>query len=347
MNKYRREVTIEILVGLFMFTVLIALGVFTIVLSQDNFFKESYVYEFVFPEVGGLRRGDNVFLRGMNVGRVKQTQLEEENVRVFAKLDDPLTLRRGYKIEIVQSSMLGGKFLQIYEGDRGAPKISENVTILGSAPIDVMQEMGEAVSGLQKMIDAVGKGEGTLGMLLKDDTMYRNMLEISMELKQISDRIERGEGTLGKLLVTDDGKLFEDAQEAMKNLREVSDALTNGKGVFGQLLAEENAQLVGDMRVMMENLREISQSIADGEGSLGKWVSNDDSTYEDLRASLDAIREISERINRGEGTMGKLIGDDKLYDEVVLLIEDVRATVDDLREMSPITSFGSVLFGAF
>jgi phospholipid/cholesterol/gamma-HCH transport system substrate-binding protein len=80
---------------------------------------------------------------------------------------------------------------------------------------------------------------------------------------------------------------------------------------------------------------------------LGKWVSNDDSTYEDLRASLDAIREISERINRGEGTMGKLIGDDKLYDEVVLLIEDVRATVDDLREMSPITSFGSVLFGAF
>jgi hypothetical protein len=28
-------------------------------------------------------------------------------------------------------------------------------------------------------------------------------------------------------------------------------------------------------------------------------------------------------------------------------IEDVRAAIDDLREASPITSFGSVLFGAF
>ena len=61
MNKYRREVTIEIIVGLFMFTVLIALGIFTIVLSRENMLKKSYPYEFIFSEVSGLREGDNVF----------------------------------------------------------------------------------------------------------------------------------------------------------------------------------------------------------------------------------------------------------------------------------------------
>ena len=51
MNKFRREITIEILVGLFMFTVLIALGIFTIVLSRENFLRDAYSYEFVFTEV--------------------------------------------------------------------------------------------------------------------------------------------------------------------------------------------------------------------------------------------------------------------------------------------------------
>ena len=63
MNKYRREVTIEIMVGLFMFIVLIALGIFTIVLSQENLLKKTYAYEFVFSEIGGLREGDNVAMQ--------------------------------------------------------------------------------------------------------------------------------------------------------------------------------------------------------------------------------------------------------------------------------------------
>jgi len=59
------------------------------------------------------------------------------------------------------------------------------------------------------------------------------------------------------------------------------------------------------------------------------------------------VRSIAESIDAGEGTLGKLVRDAKLYDETTSLVEDVRAAVDDLREASPITSFGSVIFGAF
>ena len=47
MNKYRREVTTEIIVGLFMFIVLIALGIFTIVLSHENLLKKSLGEEII------------------------------------------------------------------------------------------------------------------------------------------------------------------------------------------------------------------------------------------------------------------------------------------------------------
>ena len=309
MNKYGREVSIEILVGLFMFTVLIALGVFTIVLSRDNFFKTSHQYEFVFNEVSGLREGDNVYLRGMNIGRVKQTMLEENRVHVYVTLDVPITLRRGYEIEVVSASMLGGKYLKIYEGPEAASPMGDNVTILGSAPVDVIEELGSAVEGLQAMIDAVNKGQGTLGKLLTDDTIYNNIVDVSENLKAMGQRIEKGEGTVGKLLKDD--AVYEDVHAITSNFREISDRLVAG------------------------------------EGTLGKLMSPDSGVYDDLSATLVAVRSITESISEGEGTLGLLVRDAKLYDETTLLIEDLRAAIDDLREASPITSFGSVLFGAF
>jgi phospholipid/cholesterol/gamma-HCH transport system substrate-binding protein len=311
MNKYRREVTIEILVGLFMFAVLCALGVFTIVLSQDNLLQKTYSYEFVFPEIGGLREGDNVFLRGMDIGRVKQTDLQDGHVRVYVTLDVPVRLRRGYSIDVVDSSLLGGKHLKIYEGPEEAPEVGENITILGSKPVQMIEEINRAMAELQQSINSVNAGQGTLGKLLKDETVYNNLTQISEDLKQLMSRVKQGEGTVGRLLAADDGQMYEDG------------------------------------KAFLANLRTISQNLADGKGTLGQLMSGEDAAFEDLEATLASIRSIAESIDKGEGTLGKLVRNSELYDETTLLVEDVRAAVDDLREASPITSFGSVLFGAF
>lgn len=309
MNKHRREVSIEILVGLFMFTVLIALGVFTIVLSRENLLKQAHQYEFVFNEIGGLRDGDNVFLRGMNVGRVKQTTLEQGRVRVFVTLDVPLQLRKGYSIEVVDASMLGGKNLKIYEGPDENEPLGENMTILGEPPVDMIQELGKAVRAAEGMIASVERGEGTLGKLLRDDEMYLVVREMMDNMNQVVAQVSRGEGTVGKLLMEDD--------------------------------------VYTDVSVLMSNARMLSDRIAAGEGTLGALMTENDQLYDDLSATMVAVRDISESINAGEGTLGKLVRDAKLYNETTSLVEDVRAAVDDLREASPITSFGSVIFGAF
>lgn len=309
MDKYRREISIEILVGLFMFTVLIALGVFTIVLSRENFLKNYHDYEFVFSEISGLREGDNVYLRGMNIGRVKQTELEDNQVHVYVRLTHELHLRYGYKIEVVNASMLGGKYLKIYEGPEGAQELGENVTKLGSPPVDVIEELSMAVNGIQDMINSVNQGEGTLGKLLNDDTIYNNFMSVSENLKTMGDRLERGEGSVGKFFKDD--------------------------------------QVYEDVRKITGNLREISDHVVAGEGTLGKMINGDSEAYDDFGATMKSIRSIAEQINSGEGTLGKLVRNDDLYDEATKLVEDMRAAIDDLREASPITSFSSVVFGAF
>lgn len=309
MSKHKREISTEILVGLFMFIVLIALSIFTIVLSSESIFNPTHSYEFVFREVNGLREGDNVYLRGMNIGRVKQTSLEERHIRVYVSLDVPLSLHHGYRIDVVDASMLGGKYLKIYEGPADAPMLGKNVTILGATPVDMVAELAAAVNGLRSMINAVSEGQGALGKLMNDDTLYENILVMSEDSRKILAQISQGEGALGKLLT--------------------------------------DAAVYDDTRALMANMRALSERLAAGEGTLGKLMAEDSAVYDDLGATLASIRSISESISTGEGTLGKLVRDAQLYNETTLLVEDVRAAVDDLREASPITSFGSVVFGAF
>lgn len=343
MDKFRREISVEIWVGLFVFSVLIALGIFTIVLSRDGFMKKSYTYEIFFPEVGGLSEGDNVFLRGLNIGRVSQTTLNNGDVSVFVSLNEPLTLREGYRIEVANSSLLGGKVLKIFEGPKEAPNIEAGTEIRGKLPVDVLDQLGTAVSGLQAMIDNVNAERGTLGKLLNDDEIYNNLLAVSDDLRVLSDRLEKGEGTIGKLLKDD--AVYNDLQTLLANASTISDRLVKGEGALGKLLSED--EVYDDLKTLMANVREVSDRLAAGEGALGKLLAEDSTMSADLEKTMASLRSITESVNEGEGTLGKLVKDEALYDEASQLIKDFRAAVDDMREASPITTFSSVLFGAF
>lgn len=306
---YKKDLSIEILVGLFMFIILIALGVFTIVLSQQNLFQEKYPLTVLFDQVGGLREGDQVFLRGTKVGVIKSTYIDRNKVVVQTDLEVPVEFREGYKVEVVASSMLGGKLMKIFEGPYGADPISPNAPIIGEEPIDILEELGIAVAGIKGMADDVAAGKGTLGKLINDDTMYEQL-----------------QGTL-------------------ENLHEVTERLVNGKGTVGKLLSEDDT-LYQDLKDSMANIRETTAKINAGGGMLGKLLS-DEQLSDDVMASAANLRQITEKINSGNGTLGKLVEDDQIYMEAQKLLEELRAAIDDMRETSPVTTFGSVFFGSF
>jgi phospholipid/cholesterol/gamma-HCH transport system substrate-binding protein len=308
-DKYKKDISIEVLVGLFMFIILIALGVFTIVLSRQNFLQKKYPLMVQFDRVGGLREGDQVFLRGTQVGIIKATLLDEDHVKVLTDLEVPVHFREGYKVEVASSSMLGGKLLKIYEGPLAAEPLAPDTPILGETPIDMLEELGIAVEGIKNMAKDVSEGKGTLGKLISDETMY------------------------------------EDLQSTLGNLHEVSDRLVSGKGTVGKLLSEDDT-LYQDLKDSMTEIREATAKINEGKGMLGKLIS-DEQLSEDVMASAANLRNITEKINTGNGTLGKLVEDDQIYMEAQKLLEELRAAIDDMRETSPVTTFSTVFFGAF
>lgn len=291
-----RELTLEIVVGSFMVMVLLGLGYFTIILSRETWFTPKHQYEVVFRDVMGLREGDNVVVCGMTVGKVKMLELLEDGVHVVASLDAPVRMHEGYRVTIVTTSILGGRYLQIEEGPESAPRLPDGAVFRGAPPYDLMADAAELINAAKQA--AVEGG------------IITNLQSMADQLHEIVSRVNAGEGTLGKLLSADD-TLY----------RDLSEAVASAKTIASRLEA--------------------------GEGTLGRLMSQDDAVYEDLAATLASLRSITARIESGEGLLGRLVQDDALYGEIEGVVGEVRATVDDLRETTPVVTFTSIFFGAF
>ncbi|NLG33771.1 MAG: MCE family protein [Lentisphaerae bacterium] len=326
--KFKKQVFIESMVGLFSFAVIAALFLLTVVLSRDSLFHRSQSVVVVFQDVMGLRVGDMVSARGVTVGKVKAIELQAKGVHVHVLLDKPIHLREDYHISVMPTSVLGGRFLNIDEGTLDREPIPMPALLAGSSSEDLIDAATQTVVEIR---DALNGG------ILED-------LSASMEqIRSLATRLGEGEGLIGRLL-TDDA-LYGDIAQILGNVRQVSDELARGEGTLGKLLTDE--AVYEDVQAVAANLRQATDSVARGEGLLGRLLSGDDAMGEDLAGTLTAFRTISETIARGEGTLGRLLTDEELYVEFEALVREGRAAVEDFRETSPITTFTSIFFGVF
>lgn len=330
MKKNRfQETSMEITVGAFMFMILLALGFFTIVLSRENLFKKTYTMEVTFQSVMGLREGDNVFVRGVDIGNIKTIQLEDDGVHILATLNRALVMHKDYRIEILASSVLGGKYLNVYEGSPEQPDLPPDTALVGTTPVDLIDEATRTIQSVESALNEGG--------------ILTNLEVIARQVRTVTAQISEGKGTLGRLIMEDG--VYEDLDGIAKNLKAISVQLAEGQGTLGKLIADD--AVYTNLYAISDNLRVVSDNLAEGKGTLGKLLSSDDALYTNLLSASESINEVAGTIAAGRGTLGRLVQDDEVYDEIKMLLSELRATLDDLREASPVTTFSSVFFGAF
>ena len=172
-----------------------------------------------------------------------------------------------------------------------------------------MANFNTAVDSMQQMLAAVGAGQGTLGRLLSDETLYNQLLELNERLLGFMRQMESADGTINRFI--SDPAIYVQTEQLLGRLNSVFGKLEESEGLLGQLLNEKTT------------------------------------TIDDLEGAVAELGIVMQQFNSTNGTIGKLINDPTLYDESTELIEEARATMDDLRETSPLRSFGSVIFGAF
>ena len=354
MKRKRSDVFAETMVGVFMTAVLALLAYFTIVISGvDILSGHSKVPVAVeFTDVGGLKDRDSVMYRGMKVGVIDAINLDGKTVKMVALVDDNVVLREKYRISVASFSLLGGNYLLLEEGV-GRPLPLEGTVFRGEPPMDWMRDLGRIANSVSQI---------TSGGELRD--IVTNVQSVAEKLNQVVSRVERGEGTVGKLLSADDA-VYQDLKETVSTARtavaSINDTFSSaktivarverGEGTVGKLLSS-NDTVYRDLKDSLENIRTVTAKIKDGNGLLMKLADDEklaaaaSALVESLSAASADLAAAASRLQRGEGTLGKLSADAKLYDEVTALVKDIRQVVDNYRDTTPISTFGSLIGGA-
>ena len=381
MSRKNSDVFAEVIVGIFMVAVLALLAYFTIVISGVDLLlgRAKTSATFVFRDVGGLKERDSVMYRGMKVGAVERIELGSSNITVRVKVDSSVVMRETGQASVAALSLLGGNYLLLEEG-KGNVRPLETTVFHGEPPVDWMRDLGEIARNLSDLtsegslknivtnfeetaknlniiVSRVERGEGTVGKLLSsDNSLYGDLTNTVASARQtfdnaaaISERLEKGEGTLGKLLSRDEAA-YGDLTNAVASIKEtfahaasVAERLEKGEGTLGRLLAKDDA-LWGDLTNTVANIRAASEKLKNGEGLLGK-IMDDKELADNASKLMENLKAVSDKLANGEGTLGKLTTDQEMYDEVNGLIKDVRQIVDNYRDTTPISTFGSLIMG--
>lgn len=354
MKRKRNEVFAEAVVGVFMTAVLALLAYFTIVISGVDILvgRTKVPVTIEFSDIGGLKERDSVMYRGMKVGTIDRINLEGSRVTMSAQIDANVILREKYRISVASFSLLGGNYLLLEEGTGEQLPLGATV-FRGEPPTDWMRDLGRIANSVGELTSQGG---------LHD--IFTNVQAAVSRINVVVSRIERGEGTVGKFLSSDDS-IYQDIKETVAtaktavvsvndtfaSARTVAARLERGEGTVGKLLSSDDAVYL-DLKASLANVRSITDRIKDGNGLLMKLA--EDAKFADeaaalvgrLSAASSDLAAVAARLRKGEGTLGKLSADSKLYDEVTALIKDIRQVVDNYRDTTPISSFGSLIGGA-
>ena len=108
---------VEILMG----AVVLTTAVFFLIIgmqSIDNNQKDGYELSLLFGSSAGLKKGDDVKISGINVGKITNLNLDpsDYNAKIHIKLNNDIKIPEDSQARITSSSLLGGNFLDIIPG---------------------------------------------------------------------------------------------------------------------------------------------------------------------------------------------------------------------------------------
>jgi len=360
----------EVRVGLFLVVAFLILIALFELLGKETIFGRMVEYRTSFKYIPGLKLGDPVRLAGVDVGSVRDIRVIGARVEVVMRVKPGTPVKTDSMATIKLTSLLGTNFVDLTFGSPAAqvappgsllqssepPDLNTLLARLNDAAGDIQTLAKQVNEGLGKSIEPISaafqsmdkiakkieKGEGTLGRLISDDGLYREIRGMAGSLNRVSEQLAKGQGTLGKLL-TDDA-LYRDLRSLSADLRGTTGSLTrimkdieSGKGSLGKLVKDET--LYNEARETLTGLRNLSKGITEGKGALGKLI-NDETVYNEMKGAVGSLNTIMKKVERGEGTLGKLVNDDSLYFTAKDSLKKVGKGADQLREQGPLSIIG-------
>jgi phospholipid/cholesterol/gamma-HCH transport system substrate-binding protein len=282
-------------VGFFLVVGIIAIFAALFILTDAAFFRGRYIVSTVVTNAGGIRRGDPVQMRGVNIGRVQRFKIEKDNVEIRLELEGEYKVPKDSHVELKSGGLLGGTVADIVPGD------SEDYLRNG----DKIE--GRAVPGLFDAANRVaGQVETVMTQVekLMTDTFVKN-LSATADNAQVTSRDMRR-------LIADVSTAVAEQRKQLSTLEATMQRAAGGL---------ERATTGPEMDRALERLDTLGERM--------------DTVTASLQRSSQSVETMTSRAARGEGSLGKVMTDDELYrklNETVLNMNQATQSLNRLVE---------------
>lgn len=277
------------IVGLFILLgIAFLLGAIFTIGNLHSTFQKKMSISTVFGDVNGLQEGNNIWFSGVKIGAVKKLEFYgESQVKVIMNInnDSKQYIRKDAKVKISSDGLIGNKILVIYGGSVTSPQVEEGDTLFNESILsteEMMNTFQQTNLNVLALTDKLVKGEGTIGKLLNNDSVYNSINATALSLKtaaasaqtliaslaDFSENLNK-KGTLANNLATDT-IVFNTMKASVSKLKNIADTATafvsnlklaseNPKSPIGVLLHDE--QTGASLKNTISNLESSSKKL--------------------------------------------------------------------------------------
>ena len=275
-----------------------------------NLFTSRYQLVAFLDNANGIRIGGSVAVAGQIAGSIRAIEFlppdadTTRNLRVLLEVDQALQeqVRADSRARVRTLGLLGDKIIDINPGTPRFQVLAEGDTIAVDPSLDYEEVIAQASEAVDDMVQltadlklitgGIVRGEGTLGQLVTNPTLYDQMSRTLAQTNSLLMRLSRSDGTFGRII--DDPTLYVQMTSAIGQLDSLLVRVTSAEGTFGRMLADTTLYV---------NLVGITQG-------------------------ADSLMTL---MTQGNGFASKMLTDQELYDKLNKLVTDLGAVVEDVR----------------
>lgn len=275
----------------------------------SNIFLREVELTVLFHNVQGLTQGAPVRLLGIDSGFVSSVNFVRFHGDRYVSVRMKITKKRfeelsaGTTASIHTQGLMGIKYVELTPGKSSEGPLSPSLPIMGleSNSIGAVMKSGNEIAG--------------------------NLKTLSQSLRNLAKQAEEGQGTVGKLL--GDPALYRNLNQSAENISALAFRLENGPGTMSKLIRSD--EIYGKLETSLGSLNRLLENMNSGSGLSGKVV-NDPEMAQSFKDSLLKFNEIVTQIRSGKGVAGEILYDPKMADRVNRTLDQVDSLLKDMKD---------------
>lgn len=281
-------------------TAILILGCIVIFIFGFNYLKgsslldDSKIVSSLYPDVEGLVIGANVTINGLNVGKVRKIDFDEnyDKIKVTFSLRSDLNFSNQSIAQLYEAGLIGGKAIAILPVYDQGNEVSTGDVLPSNTKPGLTELVNQQIAPLQDKIEGLLTSADSLFAGVSNVMNYQTQTNLKLALEGLAESVTN-------------------VAELTKNMNRV--VVQNEKNFKGTL---------GNLEATSKNLSQLSDSLA--QMPLGATIANFEQTSADLQKILS-------RLNNGEGSAGKLLNDEELYHKLLGSSAALEALLTDLK----------------